>query len=393
MKQTIFLFRHNRRKFLKDVSLAFGATAMGLPMASFASSCQSSGSDKENTQVEQTGQDNGQNRKLGIALVGLGNYATNQLAPALQETEHCYLAGIVTGTPSKAETWKRKYKIPEKNIYNYETYDQIADNPDIDIIYIVLPNGMHAEYTVRGARAKKHIISEKPMATSVADCQRMIEACKENKVKLSIGYRLHFEPHHQRVMELGQQQVYGPVQRIEAEDSFVIGGSPDRWRLDKELAGGGPLMDLGIYCVQGAIYTMGKTPVAVTAKFGEVTRPDFFDEVEQSINWQMEFADGAMANCTTSYNKNQNLLYGKAEKGWWRLQPSFGYSGIQGETSEGPMNLPNVNQQARQMDDFALCILDDREIPVPGEMGLRDVRILESIYEAARTGNRVEIKV
>lgn len=388
MMQQIYLFRHNRRKFLKDVSLAFGVTALGIPLVSFAS-CQSSGTEAGN-QEQQAGQ--AQQKKLGIALVGLGNYATNQLAPALQETEHCYLAGVVTGTPSKAQEWKRKYNIPDKNIYNYDTYDQIADNPDIDIIYIVLPNGMHAEYTVRGARAGKHMISEKPMATSVADCQRMIEACNENNVKLSIGYRLHFEPHNLRVMELGQQQVYGPVQRIEAADSFVFGGSPDKWRLDKKLAGGGPLMDLGIYCVQGAIYTVGQTPTAVTAKFGEVTRPEYFDEVEQSIDWKMEFPNGTVADCTTSYNKNENLLYGKAEKGWWRLQPAYSYSGITGETSEGPMSLPNVNQQARQMDDFALCIKENRETPVPGEMGLRDVKILEAIYEAARTGKRVEVK-
>ncbi|ARS34928.1 Gfo/Idh/MocA family protein [Pontibacter actiniarum] len=389
MKHLNYLFRHNRRKFLKDISLAFGATALGMPLVSMATGPAAGAAEKE----QQAGQWGTRKRKLGIALVGLGNYATNQLAPALQETEKCYLAGIVTGTPSKAAAWKRKYNIPDQNIYNYETYDQIADNPDIDIIYVVLPNAMHAEYTVRGAQAGKHMISEKPMATSVADCQRMIEACNKSNVKLSIGYRLHFEPHNLRVMELGQQQVYGPVQRIEAADSFVMSGNPDRWRLDKKLAGGGPLMDLGIYCVQGAIYTMGQTPTAVTAKFGEVTRPDFFDEVEQSIDWQMEFPNGAVADCTTSYNKDQNLLYGKADKGWWRLQPAYSYSGIQGETSAGPMNLSNVNQQARQMDAFAECILENKTTRVPGEMGLRDVRILEAIYEAARTGKRVEIKV
>lgn len=389
MLQHSYLFRHNRRKFLKDVSIAFGATTLGMPLVSLAS-CQSSGS--ETQQEHQTNQTSGNSKKLGIALVGLGNYATNQLAPALQETENCYLAGIVTGTPSKAEEWKRKYNIPDKNVYNYETYDQIADNSDIDIIYIVLPNGMHAEYTIRGAKAKKHIICEKPMATSVADCKRMIEACNQNNVKLSIGYRLHFEPHNLRVMELGQQQVYGAVQQIEAADSFVFSGSPDKWRLDKELAGGGPLMDLGIYCVQGAIYTMGETPTAVTAKFGEVTRPEYFDDVEQSISWQMEFPNGAVANCRTSYNKNEGLLHGKAENGWWRLEPAYSYSGIKGETSEGPMNLPQVNQQARQMDDFARCVLEGDETKVPGEMGLRDVRVLEAIYEAARTGKSVAIQ-
>ncbi|MDX5422019.1 MAG: Gfo/Idh/MocA family oxidoreductase [Hymenobacteraceae bacterium] len=383
------LHSYNRRRFLKGISLALGTTAFGVPLLSLAS-CQSGNTDSTGQEAAQGAQGSAQNRKLGIALVGLGDYSTNQLAPALQETEHCYLAGIVTGTPSKAETWKKKYNIPEKNVYNYETMDQVAQNPDIDVIYIVLPNGMHAEYTIKAANAGKHVICEKPMATSVEDCQRMIEACERNNVHLSIGYRLHYEPHNRRVMELGQQKIYGAVQKIEAADSFVI-DEPDVWRLDKELAGGGPLMDLGIYCVQGAIYTMGETPVAVTAKFGEVTKPDYFDEVEQSISWQMEFANGAVADCRTSYNKQENLLYGQAENGWWRLQPAYSYSGIEGETSEGDMDYPEVNQQARQMDGIAQSIKQGEESRVPGEMGLRDVRVLMAIYEAARTGQRVSL--
>lgn len=383
MIQYELLYRHNRRRFLRDFSFLLGTTALGAPLLSYAAGAAPGAAGKP---VPQS-----QKKKLGIALVGLGRYASGQLAPALQQTEGCYLAGIVTGTPAKAEEWKRKYNIPDKNVYNYDTFDSIKDNPDIDIIYIVLPNGMHAEYTIRAAQAKKHVICEKPMATSVEDCQRMIEACNNNNVKLSIGYRLHFEPHNLRVMELGQQQLYGKVQRIEAADSFVFQGSPDRWRVDKELAGGGPLMDLGIYCVQGAVYTMGKAPVAVTAKFGEVTRPEYFNEVEQSISWQMEFEGGAVADCSTSYNESASLLYGKAENGWWRLEPAYQYSGIRGETSEGPMNLPNVNQQARQMDAFAQCVKENRHTRVPGEMGLRDVKILMAIYKAARTGKKVQV--
>lgn len=387
MRKKAIFSGQNRRNFIKGISCTLGSLSFGLPPLSlYAGQAGNPG-----PKMQKTSGFMQENRKLGIALVGLGNYSTNQLAPALQETEKCALAGIVTGTPSKAEEWKEKYNIPEKNVYNYETFDQIADNQDIDIIYIVLPNGMHAEYTIRAANTGKHVICEKPMATSVEDCQRMIDACNENNVKLSIGYRLHFEPHNQRVMELGQQQVYGPVQSIEAADSFVLSGDPDRWRLDKELSGGGPLMDIGIYCVQGGIYTMGQPPLAVTAEFGEVTRPEYFDEVEQSIQWHMEFPGQVIADCRSSYNKNENLLYGEAEKGWWRLQPAYSYSGIQGETSEGSMDFPQVNQQARQMDAFAECIRQDRESRVPGEMGKRDVAILMAIYEAARSGNRVTL--
>lgn len=387
MKEPLFFSSQNRRSFIRGMGLVIGTVSVGLPLIS---SCNSTGSPKQNQENAQGG-NSAQQNKSGIALVGLGNYSNGQLAPALQETEKCYLAGIVTGTPSKAEEWKSKYNILEKNIYNYENFDQIAQNPDIDIIYVVLPNSMHAEYTIRAAKAGKHVICEKPMATSVEDCRRMIEACNENNVKLSIGYRLHFEPHHQRVMELGQKKLYGPVQKMEAAHSFVI-GDKDAWRLNKELAGGGPLMDLGIYCVQGAIYTVGEEPVAVTARFGKVTKPEFFDEVEETITWQMEFPNGAVANCSTSYNERANFLSGVAQDGSWKLQPAYSYSGIEGETSkEGDMGLPNVNQQARQMDDFAMRIRQNEPTPVPGEMGLRDVKILYAIYEAARTGQRVTI--
>lgn len=378
----------DRREFLKGVSLALGTTALGLPLLSF-SSCQQSNTENS-TQASAKETNSQPPKKLGIALVGLGGYSTGQLAPALQETQNCYLAGIVTGTPSKAETWQKKYNIPEKNVYNYQNFDSIKDNPDIDIVYVVLPNGMHAEYTVRAAQAGKHVISEKPMATSVEDCQRMIDACNQNNVKLSIGYRLHFEPYNQRVMELGQKKLFGPVQTISSANSFVI-GNPDVWRLDQELAGGGPLMDMGIYCVQGACYTTGETPTAVTAKFGEVTRPEFFDEVEQSIDWTMHFPSGATASCTTSYNKNEGFLRGEAANGWWELRPSYAYGGLDGKTSEGNMDYPQVNQQALQMDDFAACIQQGRQTRVPGEMGMRDVKILMAIYEAARTGKKVQV--
>lgn len=381
---------YDRRRFLRHMG-AVGAFSVLSPQLSL-SSCQSGGAgnrEKQERSAEHTPQ-NPSPKKYGFALVGLGNYATNQLAPALQETEHCYLAGIVTGTPSKARDWKKKYKIPDTNIYNYETFDEIADNPDIEVIYVVLPNSMHPEYAIRAAQAGKHVISEKPMATSVADCQRMIDACNENNVKLSVGYRLHFEPHHQRVMELGQQQVFGKLKEISGAHSFTI-NDPALWRLDKELAGGGPLMDVGIYVIQGACYTVGKDPVAVTAEFGEVTKPGLFDEVEQSIAWTMEFPDGVLAECHSSYADRANFLRGEAEEGWWELDPAYSYSGIKGDSSEGALDFPRVNQQALQMDDFAQCIAQNKTSRVPGEMGLRDVKIMMAIYEAARSGEKVRL--
>ncbi|MBO9633428.1 MAG: Gfo/Idh/MocA family oxidoreductase [Chitinophagaceae bacterium] len=223
-------------------------------------------------------------KKLGIALVGLGGYAGGQLAPALQETEHCYLAGIVTGTPQKAIDWKAKYNIPDANIYDYSNFDDIKNNKDIDIVYVVLPNALHAEYVVRAAQAGKHVICEKPMAITVEECDKMIAACKEAGKLLSIGYRLHFEPYNQEMMRLGQKKVFGNIKTIEANDGM---SEVKGWRLDKKLAGGGPLMDVGIYCVQGCRYTTGMEPIAVVAVEQPKTNPEKFKSVEEALHWPM----------------------------------------------------------------------------------------------------------
>ncbi|WP_220392888.1 Gfo/Idh/MocA family protein [Chitinophaga lutea] len=381
---------YSRRQFLQQLSVNAGITIIGMEGISMFSTLEMAEAAEPAGIIESAPQALAAEvpRKLGIALVGLGQYAGGQLAPALKETEACYLAGIVTGSPNKARQWKRQYNIPDGNIYNYDNFDSIKDNPDIDIVYVVLPNALHAEYVVRAAKAGKHVICEKPMAITVEECDRMIAACKEAGKMLSIGYRLHFEPHNLQMKQLGQNKVYGEIKKIKAYNGM---GDAQGWRLDKKLAGGGPLMDVGIYCVQGVRYTSGREPIAVTAKEGPKTDPVKFASVEQSLTWQMEFADGMIAECRTSYSEEMNLLRAEAERGWFELSPAYPYSGIRGKTSDGPMKLPQVNQQARQMDDFAIAVRSDRPTPVPGEMGRQDVKILQAIYKAMETGQRVEI--
>lgn len=329
-----------------------------------------------------------QKEKLGIALVGLGYYSTNLLAPALKETEHCYLAGIVTGTPSKINEWQSKYSIADKNIYNYQNFDSIKDNPDIDIVYVVLPNSMHAEFVIRAAAAGKHVICEKPMAMNVKECDEMIAACKKAGKMLSIGYRLHFDPYHLEMMRLGTKKVYGEIKKMKAGFG-ILPDDPDQWRLKKAFAGGGPLVDVGVYCIQGFCYTTGMDPIAVTAKEGAKTNLAKFKDVEQSLTWQMEMPNGIICEGETSYADDINYLKADAEKGSFELTSAFNYDDQAGNTSEGKMKFAHVNQQAKQMDDFALAIKHDRPTPVPGEMGRRDVRIVEAIYEAMKTGKRV----
>lgn len=370
------------------MSIALGSTAAGLPLMSMDNP----------VSLDVTGplerivppkDGNEKDKKMGIALVGLGKYSTDQLAPALKETKNCYLAGIVTGTPAKAKAWQKQYNIPETNCYTYENFDTIVNNKDIDIVYVVLPNSMHAEYVIRAAKAKKHVICEKPMATSVADAERMLAACKENNVMLSIGYRLHYEPFHKKIMELGQKEVFGKVKSITAHNGGdQTKGSLDIWRLNQKLSGGGPLMDMGVYCIQAACYTLGKNPIAVSAKFGENTKPGYFYDVEETITWKMEFEGGVTAECKSSYGVAEDKLEVTAEKGWFKLGPSFGYEGKKGETSTGKIDLPNVYEQAFQMDAQAESFRSKVKSITPGEMGLRDVKILMAVYESAQSGGK-----
>jgi len=326
--------------------------------------------------------------KMGIALVGLGYYSGQVLAPALQETENCYLAGVVTGTPEKEKVWAEKYDIEDQNIYNYENYDSIADNDDIDIIYVVLPNAMHAEYVIRAAKAGKHVICEKPMASSAEECEAMIEACEDNQRKLSIGYRMQFEPHTQEIMRLGQEKVFGPVKMVNAGAGYRESRA-DHWKLDKEM-GGGAMMDMGVYALQAARYVTGEEPVAVTAQ-SFTTRPEIFTEVDETTMFQLEFPSGALANLHTSFGMSMNYLNVTADKGWFKLDPFSAYRGIAGESKEGPINFPQVNQQAVQMDEQAMSVMDDKPMRVPGEEGLRDMRVVEAIYKAIDSGDQEKV--
>ncbi|MGZ3765585.1 MAG: Gfo/Idh/MocA family protein [Mucilaginibacter sp.] len=326
-------------------------------------------------------------KKLGVALVGLGYYSYGQLGPALLHTQNCHLAGIVTGHPDKAAAWSKKYNIPQKNIYNYETFDQIKDNPDIDIIYIVLPVSMHKEYTIRAAQAGKHVICEKPMALNAKECAEMIVACKKADRLLSIGYRLHFEPHTLEIMRLGQKQVYGKVKSIDTGNGFTYRGDPNAWRLKKAMAGGGGLMDMGIYSIQGTRYTLGQEPIAVKAT-QEKTRPDFFKEVDETIFWELEFPGGFVATGKSSYNHDWSYLHVEAEHGKFGLGPAYGYDGIDGYTPKGQMPFPQIVQQAAQMDDFANCVHQNKQSRVPGEEGLKDMKVVDAIYRSLDSGKQ-----
>ena len=370
----------SRRSFIHDIGMGIGASATLLALPSFIT----------NPLLNKKA-DPG--KKLNVALCGLGNYATYHLAPGIIDSKYCRLAGIITGSEIKAKEWSTKYNIPDKNIYNYNNFDTISSNKDIDLVYVVLPNSMHKEFVIRSANAGKHVITEKPMAISAMDCEEMIAACKKAGVQLAVGYRLHYDPYNLEIKRFGQQKIFGQVRLIESSFGFKI-GDPSQWRLKKKMAGGGPLMDVGIYCVNSTRYVLGEEPSSVTAEFGPISDPLLFSEVEESIRWQFDFPGGAISNSTSTYKANIERFYAAADNGFFEMSPAFSYSAYKGRSSKGEMYFAPINQQAAQMDGIAKIILEKKNLPVhiTGEEGLKDIRIMNAIYEAASTGKKVYLK-
>ena len=330
-------------------------------------------------------------KKLGFALCGLGTLSTGQIAPALQKTANCHLTGIITDSPAKAEKWRAQYNIPQKSVYTYEDMHRIADNPDIDVVYVVTPNALHLEHATAASRAGKHVFCEKPMEISVERCEQMIAAAKAANRMLAVAYRCQFEPNHLECVRIAHAKELGAVKIIDA--FFGNNVEPGGWRLQRALAGGGPLMDLGIYALQVTRYITGEEPtwVCATATQGEGPR---FTEVEESVVWDTRFPSGAVAHCATSYGAGPAGYFRTiTEHGWFGLDPAFNYQGVRGTRSDGkPIEFAPIDQFAAEMDDFARCITEKTPSRVSGEEGLRDVKIMMAIYESAKTGKPVTLR-
>jgi len=336
-------------------------------------------------------------RKLGYAIVGLGSYGLDVIIPQFANCAHSRLAAVVSGDPIKARRVAAAHGLPDSAIYSYETFDSIRDNPDVDIVYVCLPNALHAAYTIRAAKAGKHVLCEKPMAVSVAECEAMIAACKAANRKLMIGYRCHFEAYNLEAMRLARTGAAGKIRYVRSEHGFVQ-GNPAKWRLKRALSGGGSLMDMGIYSLQAARYMIGEEPIAVTARESTDRRDPRFTEVEDMLDWTLEFPSGALAGCQSMYSANQNriLLMGDARR--IELEPATRYDGNQmwvgkdgRERAILPPGGPGKTQFAGQLDHLANCVSSGREPIVSGEEGLRDMRIVEAIYRSAREGRTIRL--
>lgn len=338
-------------------------------------------------------------KKLGWAVVGLGDFATNQILPSFADCKKSKLVALVSGEPAKAQQIARQYGVNPKNIYNYQNYDTIRDNPEVDVIYIILPNGMHAEYTIRGAQAGKHILCEKPMANTVEDCQAMIDACKGANRLLMIAYRAQYEPFNLAAIEMTRiKKQLGQLKVIVADHGRNVNPAKpaDRWRLNKQLAGGGSLPDIGIYSLNAARYLTGEEPVEISAMMYSTPGDPRFQEVEENVNFILRFPSGVLANCTSSYGysdvKRFRVL---GDKGWLELDPATDYYKHrmrigQKDKTEEPQ-IQEKNQFALEIDHLSECIMENKPPKTPGEEGLQDVRLIKTIYEAARTGQTIKL--
>lgn len=358
-----------RRQFLVNTT-AIAAGSLILPSLSCASVSQ-------------------ETKKLGVALVGLGNYSTTVLSRALAEADQCYLSGIVTGTPAKAERWSKQYNIPQKNIYNYTNFNNIADNEDIDIVYVVLPNSMHAEYTIKALEAGKHVICEKPMALTAREAIQMIETAKKANRKLAIGYRMHYDPNFIEAKRLGQSEAFGPVNYIEASLGYSFTPEAGSWKLMKSM-GGGSLYNLGVYPIQSARHVKGKEPVYVTAQ-ATTKRKEIFTEVPEIFTWQLEFADGTLCNSYSGPVAFIDRLFAGCTGGFIELDPATQYSGVAGKSTRGVFNFEPVFQQKVQVDDFARCVRENKNSIVSGEEGWKDMLILDAIHRSIESGKKEKV--
>src|SRR5467141_270438 len=264
-------------------------------------------------------------KKLGWAIVGLGNLAIHEILPAFAKCEKSSVTALVSGHPDKANKLAQQYGVNLKNIYNYQNYNSIKDDPKVDIIYIVLPNGMHAEYTIRGFQAGKHVLTEKPMANTPEDCQKMIDAGRQAGRKLMVAYRCRYEPYNKEAIRIARSGELGPTQVILANNGWRV-TDPDQWRLKQDLAGGGSLMDIGIYSLQAARYLSGEEPTEVNAVMYNTPGDPRFKEVEETVNFQLRFPSGVLANCTSSYGyAGQNHYRVVGTEGWLEMDPATSY--------------------------------------------------------------------
>lgn len=331
-------------------------------------------------------------KKLGVAVVGLGSAAVDSFIPTVNRSPQCRLAGLVDVDAERLRALGRRFGVPGHALYTQDSFDRIAENPDIDLVYIAAPNALHAEYTIRAARAGKHVLCEKPMAVTVAECRAMIEACDQADRLLAIAYRLHYSPHHQEMVRSLREKRFGQLKIVRADIGYPLRGDIG-WRASRKLAGGGALLEQGVYSVRAACLMTGEFPTEVRG-YDLTVDTERFAEVEGTVSWTMQFPSGVISNSVASYSTPANHIWAGAQSGWFTLDRPFSPGNdISAETSSGAVRISHVDQFAMQTEHFCELIRNNQR-PGPGISGLdgmRDVHIINSIYESIRAGHPVKL--
>ena len=338
-------------------------------------------------------------QRVGYALVGLGHLTLAEILPAFGQCKHAKAVALVSGDADKMAKVAKQYGIKPSSCYSYQTYDKLKDNPEVQVIYIVLPNSMHHEYTIRGAKAGKHVLCEKPMADSVKECEEMIAACNKAGKKLMIAYRIQYEPLNRAAMKKVRAKTYGQTKLIQMMNCQNQ-AHDQQWRHKKALAGGGSLPDVGLYCLNTTRFLLGEEPNEVSAQIYSTPGDDRFKDIEENVSFTLRFPSGAISQCMSGYGSFNAKSYAvHAETGTIKMDPAFPYKGLKQErvhapggkqVTEIPSN-PDKQQFALEMDHMAECVRDNKTPYTPGEEGLQDQRIMEAIYQSAKENRPVKL--
>jgi len=333
----------------------------------------------------------GASKPVGWAVLGLGGYCTYEIMPSFKSCEHSKLVGLISGHPDKLTRLGDQYGIASANRYTYDTMDEIRHNPEIDVVYVITPPATHPTFVVRAAAAGKHVCSEKPMAPTVADCKKMIDACKKAGRLLQIGYRCHYEAHNLAAIRAVRSGALGKIKSIHSDHGFDMG--PGTWRTQRALSGGGSMMDIGIYSLNALRYLTGEEPVSVKAKITNPPNDPRFVDCEDTVEFELNFPSGLVGHGSGGYswNPGKNMYEVVCEKGTLLADPATPYEGHRLTIDGKEVSVKRNNQFAAQIDHMSEHVRTGKPVLTPGEEGLRDIRIIQAIYESGRTGQQIRL--
>jgi predicted dehydrogenase len=338
-------------------------------------------------------------QRIGFAVLGLGRLSVNAILPALCKSKHAKLTALVSGSPEKARVLASEYGLAQSQVYGYNDFDRMRDDKSIDAIYVVTPNSLHHEHVLKSAAAGKHVLCEKPMSATSAEAEDMVRACAQANRKLMIAYRMQYVP---QAMAIARMARNGELGKLKAVVGFngQNEGDPAQWRLKKNLAGGGAMYDIGIYCLNTTRATLGEEPIEVNARIFTTPGDPRFTEVEESVYWTMLFPSGVIATLSCSYAMHNFKVFSvSGEQGNARMDPAYGTSGLRVyvERSTGggggvtEMRMGDIDHFAAEVDHLALCIRNDVKPRTPGEEGVQDMKIVEAVYQSAASGQTVKL--